>query len=293
MINISDCTVEIKGIPFKFVQELSPERDGAGQVKQFVPQDDAGKYAGKKLNKYGGGSFCRFSISSEWAGCCGVYALFTKEKLLYIGECQDLSNRFNSGYGYISFRNCLHDGQSTNCKINAMILRQYLGGNKVCLYFFETEDYKRIENVLLSKLTPPYNGNKTLTLIPVQAPNRQKTTRPAIEPIITTGYMSKWLKVVGAFSHSEIELHTLPKSKAREPVWFSVYAKGDDIYIGEAKKHSPSSSLATIRRLSYPEFERMYPIFLKRKAGYPVSAEATRASHNQVYWYAIMDYCGL
>ena len=151
-------SIEIENFSFTFVQELSPQRDGNGEIKQFIPQDSTGKYIGREFNNNGDGPFCKFSIGFEWAGRPGVYALFTDDKLLYIGECQDLRRRFNAGYGHISFRNRLSDGQSTNCKINTMILKQYLDGKKVRLYFLETEDYKRIEIKLINTLSPRFNG---------------------------------------------------------------------------------------------------------------------------------------
>lgn len=150
----------LEGFKFLFVQELNLKCDSTGRIQQYTPQDNFGKYDGKKLNNHGSGPFCKFSIGSEWTGRCGVYALFVNDELLYIGRCQDLSKRFNSGYGYISYRNRLHDGQSTNCKINSMVLKHYHEGNEIGLYFNETNEHKHIENILLRKLNPPYNSTK-------------------------------------------------------------------------------------------------------------------------------------
>jgi len=49
-----------------------------------------------------------------------------------------------------------------------MILVQYLGGNKVHLYFHETDDYKRIESALLGRTKPPFNGARVHTALPTQ-----------------------------------------------------------------------------------------------------------------------------
>ena len=148
----------IGGIQFIFVQELTPERNAKGQINQAMPQDRYKKSYASKLNAHGGGPFCKFSIDSEWAGRSGVYALLSNDGLLYIGECADLRSRYNMGYGTISPKNCYQGGQPTNCKINSMVLNQYLCGNKVCLYFHETNDYKQIEDFLIKSLAPPYNG---------------------------------------------------------------------------------------------------------------------------------------
>ena len=156
--NRDDKNIEIQGITFIFVQELTPERNTKGEIGQFMPQDRYEKSSISKLNPHGGGPFCKFSIGSKWSGRSGVYALLSSDDLLYIGECADLRSRYNMGYGNISPKNCYQGGQPTNCKINSMVLNQYLCGNRVFLYFHETDDYKRLEASLLNSLAPPYNG---------------------------------------------------------------------------------------------------------------------------------------
>ena len=150
--------IEVCGYKFRFVQELNPKCDKTGKIIQFMPQTRYKKHKEEKLNLYGSGSFCKFTIPNDWSGKSGVYALFNNEDLLYIGKCVDLRKRFNAGYGNISPKNCYIGGQSTNCKINAMILEQYKNGNKVVLYFYETKDSTIIENRLINKLKPMYNG---------------------------------------------------------------------------------------------------------------------------------------
>jgi hypothetical protein len=150
--------LDIENLRFVFVQELIPRRNDAGAVLQFMPQSRYKKSDTAKLNRHGNGPFCKFSISSKWMGRSGVYALLSGNDLLYIGECKDLRSRFNMGYGNISPRNCFEGGQATNCKINARILSLCQNGRKVQLYFHETDEYKRVESILLNKLNPQYNG---------------------------------------------------------------------------------------------------------------------------------------
>ncbi len=102
-----------------------------------------------------------------------------------------------------------------------------------------------------------------------------------------------WQSICSTFTNEKTELHTIPKSVKRIPVWFSVQGDGSILYISTASVNSPSSKLSGIRRLDFNEFARMYPIYIRRKKGEKVSREAQAASLNQVYWYAIMDYCGL
>jgi len=157
----SDSLVYLCELKFILVQELDPKRDITNQIMQDNPQTRYAKSATNKLNKYGDGMFCKFSINSKWSGRCGVYSLFNNRKLLYIGRCTDLKQRFNMGYGNISPKNCFVGGQSTNCKINKMVLDLYLNGSKVYLYFCETANYVQIEARLIKALMPPCNGRGT------------------------------------------------------------------------------------------------------------------------------------
>ena len=227
-------SVEMEGYQFRFVQELNPERDSTGQIKQFMPQSDYAQSSTSKLNPHGKGPFCRFSISSKWIGHSGVYALFSDEKLLYIGECIDLYKRYYMGYGNISPRNCFQGGQPTNCKINTMVLRQYLNGEKVSLYFYETGDYKSIENILLLNFNPPYNGTKKLTAstpaIPQQAIKTEEQQTNYFKPTYTRKYapLTEYLSKITAnkiiLTLSEIEKiigDKLPPSAYKHEVWWA------------------------------------------------------------------------
>ena len=79
---------------------------------------------------------------------------------MYIGECIDLSNRFNYGYGHIAPRACFEGGQPTNCKINHHVLWLAEKGRKVQLWFRRTRHHKHIERELLAQLMPPWNGRQ-------------------------------------------------------------------------------------------------------------------------------------
>lgn len=140
---------------FSYVCDIEPAKNIDGSIKEFYPEKNyEGKY---KLNKYGNGPFCRFSIPSKWSGIMGVYALYFNEQLKYIGQCIDLAKRYNLGYGQIQSRNCFVNGQSTNCKINKLILNAVKDKIKVELYFYETNCYDEIESKLIEHYTPAFN----------------------------------------------------------------------------------------------------------------------------------------
>jgi hypothetical protein len=74
-----------------------------------------------------------------------------------VGECANLSKRFNMGYGNISPKNCFKGGQETNCHLNNLLYAAILAGQRISLWFFQTTDYKLVEVALRSTLSPPWN----------------------------------------------------------------------------------------------------------------------------------------
>ena len=151
--------IQLGAYIFGFVQELVLEKTLLGTVKTFDPKKHYSKKDSKPLNKYGNGPFCRFSIKDPaYDRVCGVYALLDDDGLLYIGQTVNLRQRFNNGYGDIQPVNCYAGGQSTNCKINSMVLQKYQSGNHVYLFFHETMKYDMVEHELIDTLNPPYNS---------------------------------------------------------------------------------------------------------------------------------------
>ena len=149
-------SITIDGQPFHFVAAIKPVENETGGIAGFFPQDEYQNSKSLPLNKYGEGPFCKFKIPSG-LNDCGVYALLVNEELKYIGECVDLSNRYNTGYGNISPRNCYRGGQETNCRINNLIFLAVKSGGRVTLWFHRTEDYKALELELREKLGPAWN----------------------------------------------------------------------------------------------------------------------------------------
>ena len=142
---------------FEFIQKIQPVVDKNGDIKEFQPQNKYKNDKNLKLNKHGEGSFCKFSINPVWAGVSGVYAFFINNELVYIGQCIDFAKRFNQGYGYISARCCFTGGQSTNCKINKLVLNSAKENKEIELYFLITNNYDKIEEELIKHYNPTYN----------------------------------------------------------------------------------------------------------------------------------------
>jgi hypothetical protein len=143
------------GYEFRYLQDLLPQCSEAGKVIKFYPQKDYNNKNNLPLSFHGEGAFCRFSIKTE--DYPGVYLWVVDKQIIYIGETAGLRQRFNVGYGNISPRNCYVGGQSTNCKMNKVVLNMYEQGKIVSLYFHYTTDYKRVELDLLGKINTMYN----------------------------------------------------------------------------------------------------------------------------------------
>lgn len=139
--------MEIDSYKFEKICIISPECGSNGLGKEFIPQGRYRNDKGLPLNKYGSGPFCKFKIPNNF-NKSGVYAIVVEGVVKYIGECLNLSSRFNMGYGNISPRNCFVGGQETNCRINSLIYNHARQGKNIALWFFHTENYKSIEHEL-------------------------------------------------------------------------------------------------------------------------------------------------
>lgn len=148
---------------FEYVQELAPVTDMHGAIKLFHPEEKYNNVKNHKLLSVGTGPFCHFSINPKWTSVSGVYVFYIDDELRYIGQCLDFASRFNIGYGTISPRCCYEGGQSTNCKMNKVVLAAYESGQKVDLYFYATHDYDRVEFDLIQHFKPTHNTARTGT----------------------------------------------------------------------------------------------------------------------------------
>lgn len=134
---------------FQHVCEISPVRNSDGLIRQYMPKAQFANLRNLPLSKYGNGPFCKFKIPSAYRES-GVYALIIDDTARYIGECRDLSARYNAGYGNISPRNCFKGGQDTNCRLNNLICSAATAGQEINLWFHQTANYKAAELEILA-----------------------------------------------------------------------------------------------------------------------------------------------
>lgn len=146
----------ISKYPFFQVTEISPLVDDNDTIIPYSPQS---RYLNEEripLNKYGEGPYCKFKIPNNYKSS-GVYAITVDGTVKYIGECVDLSSRYNMGYGNISPRNCYVGGQETNCRINNLIYIETVKSKSVALWFYQTMMYKEVEGELRGNQSLDWN----------------------------------------------------------------------------------------------------------------------------------------
>lgn len=153
-------SLDVNGWIFHHVETLQPFLDDRGSPLLFSPQKRFTNMRSLPLHVYGEGPFCSFRIAKS-KGLTGVYILVVNDCIRYVGECEDLCKRFNTGYGNISPRNCYVGGQATNCRINRKVLDVEQSGGKVDLYFLPTTDRKAIERELLADHHSVWNGRQS------------------------------------------------------------------------------------------------------------------------------------
>ena len=171
-------TRHFAAVEFFLIQQVEPDRDEFNQIIEVTHQ----LAATIRKNKYAAGPFCRFQLTKA-STQPGVYIITIDDELKYIGECENFAARFSSsGYGTIAPRNCHHDGQSTNCRLNARILAHAKAGLTINLWFIPTPDHKRVEAELIAALSPPWNGRKES--LSHRAPATVCPAKPVLPPSI-------------------------------------------------------------------------------------------------------------
>jgi hypothetical protein len=149
---------EFAGHIFEHVGLIDPERDTSGAVREFMPQSRYRNARDLPLNRHGAGPFCRFSIA-RGLNLPGVYVLALSDEPAYVGKCANLAHRFGpTGYGAIQPKNCFVGGQSTNCKINNLVLQYVKAGKRLDLWFHATGETEAVERELIVKIRPAWNG---------------------------------------------------------------------------------------------------------------------------------------
>ncbi len=150
--------MKIGNYNFEYIQTIEPYVEDDGEIYSYCPQDRYKNKKGISLHKMGGGEFCKFKLDKAET-VSGVYAWIIAGEMepIYIGEANNFKRRFNMGYGIISPRNCYVGGQLTNCKMNKVVLEYYRQGLKIDVYFYRTNDYKKIELELLREIKTKYN----------------------------------------------------------------------------------------------------------------------------------------
>lgn len=102
----------------------------------------------------------------------------------------------------------------------------------------------------------------------------------------------KYLDIISYLADNPHDIITNPIAN-RTGKWFCAYVENGKIVVAAAKKQAPKCSISKPRVLPEKEISEIYELYLKRKQGYSVSAQAAAITMNQVYWYGIFHDMGL
>ena len=209
----------------KYICEIVPEKKKSGSIIEFLPQANYKNASTAKLHKHGKGPFCKFKIPAN-LNMAGAYVIKVEDSIKYVGGCDNLSHRFNMGYGNISPRNCYIDGQSTNCKINRYILNEAQKGCRIHLYFVEVADRYLAESELINQYRPAWNstaGKKLKNPVAFkQRKNNSLRLGGKYEPL--KDYLTNCAKNTVELTYDEVEKiieDVLPYSAHKYRVWWA------------------------------------------------------------------------
>lgn len=139
---------------------IKPKTNSNGELLQETVYEKYKNKYQKSLHRYGMGPFCRFSISTKWDYKKGVYGFLIGNRLVYIGETINLGSLINNGIGRISPSACYVNGQSTNCRINSLILDEIINKNVITLVLFQTNESASFKSELINERKPIWNKTK-------------------------------------------------------------------------------------------------------------------------------------
>jgi len=273
---------------FQPICELEVERDETEIIKEIYPQQKFNNPKGLKLNAYGDGPFCRFSIPPGWTGKTGVYIYLIDDKPMYIGECENLKSRFNSGYGNISPRNCFEGGQPTNCRINNLVLKTYQYGQKIQIVFHETADRMRVEDELITELKSPWNRSGGRRGHPVRPRKAKATTPPVSRDEIsmdsTTPFGQFWQTLTSRLNgKTQIRNWTVDKGFLKRGDFMAGY-RGGNYIICDAPD---AKATQTVPRL---DFELLYKHWQAYLSGHVSRRQLVKESRFTKYTISILHW---
>jgi hypothetical protein len=99
-----------------------------------------------------------------------------------------------------------------------------------------------------------------------------------------------WEKIINDLKNNPRDLQTIPINN-RIGKWFYAEIKGEVITLKKSQNKKPSSKFINNHYLKKEDFDLIYPIYIRRKAGEKVSNES-KISFNRVYIYSILYNCG-
>ena len=111
------------------------------------------------LNSHGDKTYCHFKMAECEEKCKkGIYLYRLEDTIVYVGRSLDpFSKRVDHGYGQIHPKNCYIDGQSTNCRLNALIESHSENITFYVSVLSDDSDISVLEETLIQDLRPIWN----------------------------------------------------------------------------------------------------------------------------------------
>jgi hypothetical protein len=151
--------VLIAQVPFQPVCKIEAERDDHGDLILYTPHTRYANPRQLRLHDYGAGPFVRLRLAGL-PQAPRVYAVVSGSEIArYIGRARDsMRSRWGRrGYAVIDPRNCYIGGQSTNCRINALIRDALERDDSLSLWFHHTADPNDLERQIICDVRPLWN----------------------------------------------------------------------------------------------------------------------------------------
>jgi hypothetical protein len=111
------------------------------------------------LNAYGDAVYCRFRLEpGPLSSRKGLYCYCVADRPVYVGRSLDpFEKRITQGYGTIHPKNCFLDGQSPNCRLNALIAKSIAAVSFYVCPLSDNGEITSLERRLIQTVKPDWN----------------------------------------------------------------------------------------------------------------------------------------
>jgi hypothetical protein len=149
--------IKVRNHELVHIADITPLLDEDGYpVESYLTDDEDER--DKTDNTYAKSKFCTFRIAlPARVAMSGVFAIYVDREISYIDACDNLKQRINTRYGSINRHMWIKQTYSRFANVNMNILREYKRGNRIGLYFLETDDCESVMRDFADEVKPKWN----------------------------------------------------------------------------------------------------------------------------------------